>query len=38
MWLLVNVLNWNGLVSKVIVNIIVIILNYIASKLWVFRK
>lgn len=38
MWLLVNVLNWNGLVAKVIVNIIVIILNYIASKLWVFRK
>lgn len=27
-----------GLVSKIIVNVIVIILNYIFSKLWVFKK
>ncbi len=27
-----------GLLAKIIVNIIVIILNYIFSKLWVFRK
>ena len=27
-----------GLVAKIIVNVIVIIMNYIFSKLWVFRK
>lgn len=27
-----------GLVSKIIVNVIVIILNYIFSKLWIFKK
>ena len=27
-----------GLVAKIIVNVIVIILNYIFSKLWVFKK
>ncbi len=27
-----------GLVAKIIVNVIVIILNYVFSKLWVFRK
>ena len=32
----VNLLNWQDMVMKVISNIIVIILNYIASKLWIF--
>lgn len=38
MILLVDTLDWNGLLSKILVNIIVIVLNYIASKLIVFRK
>lgn len=38
MWLLVETLNWNDLLGKIIVNIIVIILNYLASKLWIFKR
>lgn len=38
MILLVDVLGWNGLLCKILVNILVIILNYIASKLIVFKK
>lgn len=38
MILLVDKLEWNGLLCKVLVNILVIILNYIASKLIVFKK
>ena len=35
--LTVDVLNWNGLVMKVVASIVVVILNYIASKLFVFK-
>lgn len=38
MWLMIDVLNINDLASKIAVNILVIAVNYIASKFWVFRK
>lgn len=37
MIILISFLNLNELVSKVIVNVIIIISNYFLSKLWVFR-
>lgn len=38
MWLLVDVVKFNSMITKIVVNIIVIVLNYIASKLWVFKE
>ena len=38
MYLFVDVLAFNGTIMKLITNVIVIIVNYIASKLFVFRK
>lgn len=38
MWLLVDKLGFNGMLMKVIVTVIVIILNYVLSKLVVFKK
>ena len=38
MVLAVDVLKWNGLVWKLISNIIVTVLNYVASKFWIFKK
>lgn len=38
MWFLVNFNIVNGVVAKVVVNVIVVILNYILSKLVVFKK
>lgn len=38
MWLTVDLLHWNNLLMKVLSNILVIILNYIFSKLLIFRK
>ena len=38
MYLAVDVLHWNAAVWKLISNILVIILNYIASKLIIFRR
>ncbi len=38
MYLAVDVMHWNSILWKLISNIIVIILNYIASKLFIFRK
>ena len=37
MWLLVEAIRVNSLFAKIVVNIIVIVANYAASKLWVFR-
>lgn len=37
-FLTVDCLNWNGNIMKLITNILVIILNYIGSKLLVFTK
>ena len=36
--LTVDVLAWNGILMKVLVSILVVVLNYIGSKLLVFRK
>ncbi len=38
MFVAVDLLHWNGLLWKVISNVLVIILNYVASKLLIFRK
>lgn len=38
MWLFVEIMFMNSLVAKVIVNVIVIVLNYVASKMWIFKK
>ncbi len=38
MYLLVDQLHWNDLYVKVGVNILVILLNYVASKLLIFKK
>ncbi len=38
MYLTVTVLGLNDLVMKLIVNIVVIILNYVFSKLFIFKK
>lgn len=38
MYAAVDMMHWNAIVWKLISNIIVIILNYIASKLVIFRK
>ena len=38
MWLLIDVLLWEQMFAKVLVNVVVIVLNYVASKLWIFRK
>ena len=37
MWILVDILHLNGMVSKVGMNVVVIVLNYIFSKLFVFK-
>ena len=37
MYLAVDVLHWNSIVWKLISNILVIVINYIASKLLIFR-
>ena len=38
MYVTVDVLGWNAMVWKLVSNVIVIVLNYIASKLLIFRK
>lgn len=38
MYIMVDIMNVDNLIAKIISNIIVIVANYIFSKLWVFRK
>ena len=38
MALAVDMMGWNGLVWKIISNVIVIVLNYVASKFFIFKK
>ncbi|MCI1965622.1 MAG: GtrA family protein [Oscillospiraceae bacterium] len=38
MWLLIDLLAWNGLAAKIVDNVIVVIINYVLSKLFIFRK
>lgn len=36
--LTVDVLGWPNLILKLLVNVLVIVLNYLFSKLWIFKK
>lgn len=38
MYMTVDILGWSGFIMKLIVNVIVIILNYVASKMIIFSK
>lgn len=38
MFLFVDVLHWNDILIKALDNVLVVILNYVASKLLIFRK
>ena len=38
MYLLIDVFKWNDLLSKIITNVFVIIINYIFSKVFIFKK
>lgn len=38
MWLFIDILAWNGLPSKIVDNVIVVVINYVLSKLVIFRK
>ncbi len=38
MWLLVDLLSVDPKIAKILVNVLVIVLNYVFSKLFVFRK
>ena len=38
MWLLVYFGDMEGLYAKIIANVVVIVVNYLESKFWVFKK
>lgn len=38
MWFFIDMLAWNSLLSKVVDNVIVVAINYVLSKLVIFRK
>lgn len=38
MWLLIDVAGWNGLLSKIVDNVLVVVINYILSKFLIFVK
>ena len=38
MWLLVNTLAWNDWLAKILMNVIVVIINYVFSKLFIFKR
>lgn len=38
MYLAINIMNWNGVIWKTITNIVVIIINYVFSKMLIFVK
>ena len=38
MWLFVSVISLDDTLSKIIINILVIIINYVASKFFIFKK
>ena len=38
MWLLVDILSINSLICKILVNVFVIVLNYVFSKVFVFKE
>ena len=38
MWISVDIMNWNSMLWKIISNVLVVVLNFLASKLFVFKK
>lgn len=38
LWLTVDILGWNGYIWKIMTSVLVVVLNYAASKLLVFRQ
>lgn len=38
MYLFIDLIHWNDTLVKIGANVVVIILNYVFSKLWIFRK
>ena len=38
MWFFVSVISLDDTLSKIIINILVIIINYVASKFFIFKK
>lgn len=38
MWLLVDILAFNSMVSKIVVNVLVVVLNYMLSKVFIFKE
>lgn len=38
MWLLVDVLTWNDWLAKILMNVIVVVINYVFSKLFIFKR
>ena len=38
MWISVDIMNWNSLLWKILSNLLVIILNFFASKMLIFKK
>lgn len=38
MYVMISILNWYDLISKIIANIIIIMLNYTFSKIYIFKK
>ena len=38
MWLLIDIIRTGDMFAKILVNVVVVVLNYVASKLWIFRK
>ena len=38
MWTTIDLWHWNAILMKVIANIVVIVLNFVFSKLFIFKK
>jgi putative flippase GtrA len=38
MWMFIDILLWSGLMAKIADNVIVVVINYVFSKLLIFRK
>lgn len=38
MFVFVDLLKFNDLIIKVVANVVVVVLNYVASKLFIFKK
>ena len=38
MWIFVDIMHWDATCMKIAANIVVVVLNYAASKLWIFNN